>query len=291
MTSKKSKKAKGAPARKSKGGNKGGKKPAKKPALKPAGLAPRALTITGGELEWVVNHLRSNLSDMLRVPMVSAFLAVNRLGRTGHDKIATFDGQDGAVIDHAAKYNREELIRNSALLRPYILINALMGIYYVFNKAHGLKVLSIGPRSESELFMLYGAGFHPDNVSALDLISYSELVDLGDMHDMPYPDNSFDIIILGWVLGYSRDPQKVADEVVRVARPGAFVAIGCERSPPASRHAPSQSGIVLDGTYFEKTQEYVDLFKGHVFDVPVRHEVHRKMQNETCHVIAIIELK
>jgi len=29
----------------------------------------------------------------------------------------------------------------------------------------------------------------------------------------------------------------------------------------------------------------------HVFDVPVRHEVHRKMQNETCHVIAIIELK
>ncbi|MBI2584805.1 MAG: class I SAM-dependent methyltransferase [Rhodospirillales bacterium] len=161
----------------------------------------------------------------------------------------------------------------------------------MFRNAHDLKVLSIGPRSETELFMLYAAEFHPDNVRGLDIVSYSELVDLGDMHHMPYPDNSFDVIILGWVLGYSHAPQKVANEVMRVAKPGAYVAIGCERAPPKERQKPSKSGIVLEGTYFESTQQYVDLFKDRVYDVPVRHEVHRKMQDQTCHVMAVIELK
>lgn len=270
---------------------KAGRHAAKRAAKKPANLAPRALTINSDQLNWIFNHFRTNPRDMLRAPMVSAFLAVNRLRRVGHDNIQVLEDFDKAVIDNAAVYNREELIRNSALFRPALLIQALASINYVFRNAHELKVLSIGPRSETELFLLYGAEFHPDNVRGLDLISYSELVDLGDMHDMPYPDNSFDVIILGWVLGYSHDPQKVANEVMRVAKPGAYVAIGCERAPPKERKKPRKSGIVLDGTYFENTQEYVDLFKDRVYDVPVRHEVHRKMQDQTCHVIAVIELK
>lgn len=270
---------------------KAGRRAAKKAAKKPANRLPRDLSLTGGEMEWIFNHFRTNPRELLLSPTVAAFMAVNRLGRVGHDSIRTFDDADKAVIDHTAEYNREELVKNSALLRPQILINALTSIYYVFHKSHELKVLSVGPRSETELFMLYAAGFQPDNVRALDLISYSELVDLGDMHNMPYSDDSFDVVILGWVLGYSHDPKKVAKEVIRVARPGAYVAIGCERAPPAVRFAPSQSGIVLDGTYFETTQEYVDLFEGHVYDVPVRHDVHRKMQDQTCHVIAIIELE
>jgi len=59
----------------------------------------------------------------------------------------------------------------------------------------GLDALSIGrvPRSR---FRNDGGGFHPDRIKAVDLFSYSPYVELGDMHRLPYPDNSFDVVFL-----------------------------------------------------------------------------------------------
>ena len=60
-------------------------------------------------------------------------------------------------------------------------------------------------------------------------MSYSDFIDVGDMHAMPYEDNSFDIVMLGWVLGYSSDPRTVASEAMRVCRPGGYIAVSCTR--------------------------------------------------------------
>jgi hypothetical protein len=57
------------------------------------------------------------------------------------------------------------------------------------------KVLVIGPRTESDILSLIGHGFSKENVRGLDLISYSPLVDLGDMHAMPYKDNEWDAVL------------------------------------------------------------------------------------------------
>jgi ubiquinone/menaquinone biosynthesis C-methylase UbiE len=54
-------------------------------------------------------------------------------------------------------------------------------------------------------------------MAAVDLISYSPWITPGDMHKLPFDDNTFDIIVLGWVLGYSSTPGQVANEVLRVA--------------------------------------------------------------------------
>ena len=78
---------------------------------------------------------------------------------------------------------------------------------------------------------MIAAGFLPENIRGLDLISYSDFVDLGDMHAMPYDDNSFDVIIIGWVLGYSNDVAKVAQEILRVTRPNGVIAIGNQLTP------------------------------------------------------------
>ncbi len=40
---------------------------------------------------------------------------------------------------------------------------------------------------------------HGLNIRGLDLFSCSPRIDVGDMHDMRYADNSFDVIFLGWV--------------------------------------------------------------------------------------------
>ncbi len=43
---------------------------------------------------------------------------------------------------------------------------------------------------------------------------------LGDMHDLPVPDESFDTVLLMHALTYTRRPQNVLDEAGRVLRPG-----------------------------------------------------------------------
>jgi ubiquinone/menaquinone biosynthesis C-methylase UbiE len=56
-------------------------------------------------------------------------------------------------------------------------------------------------------------------------MSYSHLVCLGDMHNLPYKDESFDVIFCSCTLFYSDRPQRAAAEFRRVARPGAIFAL------------------------------------------------------------------
>ena len=88
------------------------------------------------------------------------------------------------------------------------------------------KVLSVGPRAEGELLALAGYGFSWQNIHGLDLFSYSPRIDVGDMHEMPYEDDTFDAIFCGWTLGYSDDRPQALREMVRVTRPGGLIAIG-----------------------------------------------------------------
>lgn len=100
------------------------------------------------------------------------------------------------------------------------------------------KFLMIGPRTENEILLLKALGYN--DVIGLDLISYSPWVRLGDMHQMPFEGNSFDVIICGWTLGYSNTPHVVAAEMVRVAKPGAIIAIGMEHIPERAMEAGQQ---------------------------------------------------
>jgi len=77
---------------------------------------------------------------------------------------------------------------------------------------HERKILLIGPRSETELYSVKAAGFAMENVSALDLFSYSPLITPGDMHAMPFADNSFDIVFITCVMSYSKTVSKVVSE-------------------------------------------------------------------------------
>jgi len=88
------------------------------------------------------------------------------------------------------------------------------------------RILMIGPRTENEILFLQGLGY--PNVVGLDLISYSPYVRLGDMHNMPFEDDSFDAVICGWTLSYSKQPEKVAREIVRVLRCDGILSIGVE---------------------------------------------------------------
>jgi hypothetical protein len=90
--------------------------------------------------------------------------------------------------------------------------------------------LIVGPRNEHDLFLYLSLGGSWSNLRGVDLISYSPKIDLGDMHNLPYASASFDSVICGWTLSYSKYPSKAVDEFLRVLRPGGMVSIGVEYS-------------------------------------------------------------
>lgn len=108
-----------------------------------------------------------------------------------------------------------------------LLIRPLSVIEFINENS---EALVIGPRNEHDLFCLVGHGFDKKKVRGLDLISYSNWIDLGDMHATPYPDNRFDVVIVGWTLSYSRDPEKFAAEMMRIIKDNGVIAIGVEYS-------------------------------------------------------------
>lgn len=110
--------------------------------------------------------------------------------------------------------------------RSHTLIRPIVSVGYVQRNIRSLKVLTIGPRVEGEIYNLIGYGFRSRNVVGLDLFSYSPYIRVGNMHHMEFADGEFDIVISGWVLGYSDDKLQCAREMLRVTKPGGMIAIG-----------------------------------------------------------------
>ncbi|MCI5065997.1 class I SAM-dependent methyltransferase [bacterium] len=84
--------------------------------------------------------------------------------------------------------------------------------------------MTIGPRWASEItYFRETIGLR--GTIGLDLFSNdSELVEVGDMHDMPFEDNTFGLVYQRNTFNKSYDLRKAIDECVRVLRPGGIFA-------------------------------------------------------------------
>jgi len=161
-------------------------------------------------------RLRNFLCQFLRVEAVRGAVAAVRylfyvvLLR----RMRTLKFSAGDVATNTVFHNMKNVstFRELASPRSNLLLLSLSSI----RVSKSAPVLSIGPRTEGELLNLISLGLH--HVRGLDLISYSPWIDLGDMHAMPYTDNQFGIVIMGWVIAYSNDRRKAAEEAIRVVR-------------------------------------------------------------------------
>jgi SAM-dependent methyltransferase len=93
-------------------------------------------------------------------------------------------------------------------------------------KATEGRVLVIGPRNEGELLLMRAYGFPAKRMTAIDLISLSPNIELADMHDLPFADNSFDLCYACFIFSYTDRPEDVIREVHRVLRPGGTFVTG-----------------------------------------------------------------
>lgn len=221
----------------------------------------RTFNIAPQDLEAIKNYLGGNLKEALHSPATRQFIAKTRWLRNGKP-LSIYagelsDGVTGGAIDH----NRKELDENGfgSSTRTARLLYPLAALSPVFDRAPRLKVLSIGPRTEMELLHLVALGFSSENIFALDLISSSPFIDLGDMHKLPYADDFFDVVISSWVINYSRTPDVALKEMTRVAKQGALIAVGSSHAHQADHThlAAENTPTLIDGVSFGNSSDLI----------------------------------
>lgn len=170
-------------------------------------------------------------NDALRLPRVRDLLTVDRFRNLFGAKMQTRDSDavSAVTVEHNSDIDRMFFSELSA--RPDLISNVLASLNHVRQNSGRMKVLSVGSRTEAEVFSLVNAGFNIRNVTAVDLISYTPAITIGDINALDFPDDSFDVVICGWVLEFCTDIPRAAAELKRVARPGAYMAVGGMHHP------------------------------------------------------------
>jgi SAM-dependent methyltransferase len=103
------------------------------------------------------------------------------------------------------------------------------------------SVLCVGCRNALELDRFRARGF--DDVVGIDVFSQRADIKVMDMHEMTFPDDSFDVVYASHALEHSYDVERVAREIVRVARDGAVVGV----EVPVRAQASDADRVVFSG--------------------------------------------
>ena len=167
----------------------------------------------------------------------------------------TLDSNKRAVCD--SEINLPVHPRNNKFLKIGLSIgggksNWLLEVVkskYKIEDFKNLKVLSIGPRSEGEIFNLFANGFEFKNIVGIDLFSYSPLIKLSDMHDMKIDNNQFDLVLMGWCLAYSNNKRKAIEEAKRVMKNNGMLIIGYSLTQKTDEDFLSERGYLVGSPY------------------------------------------
>lgn len=188
-----------------------------------------------------VEKLKSYFSDnnflhneLFRIPAVRDDLTLDRYKNVFNSKISQSNSDFSAkvTIDHNTDFDRMFFAELSK--RPDLISNVLSSLNSVRQNSSRMKVLSIGARTEAEVFSLINAGFNINNIECVDLFSYTPLIKIGDVNQLNYADSSFDIVVCGWVLEFCNDIHRACREIKRVAKKGGYICIGGMHHPISS---------------------------------------------------------
>jgi len=175
-----------------------------------------------------------------------------------------------------------------AVERSLRLIRPLVALEWVRNHFDDRTILTIGPRTEGEILSLIAHGFRRKNITAIDLISYSPMIQIGDMHDLPFPDGSFDVALVGWVLAYSEDKERAAAEILRVVRSGGLVAVGVEWSKLTPEQYRQDIGYIIGSKErLSNLQAVLDLFRGSVETIYFSQDDQARSSDEIGDILVI----
>lgn len=148
-------------------------------------------------------------------------------------RTTTMAGMSGAVGDQTLTHNMAALAGRAGFGMANRMALLLYPIAAALRLRNDPQVLIVGPRTEDDIFWARSLGLR--NARGLDLFSYSKLIDIGDMHSTSFVSGQFDAVILGWVISYSNDPERMVRECKRIVKPGGYIGFGIESNPDVRR--------------------------------------------------------
>ncbi|MEM9773550.1 MAG: class I SAM-dependent methyltransferase [Chloroflexota bacterium] len=113
------------------------------------------------------------------------------------------------------------LVKKHTPIRPHLAIN-IDRIAETVDLPQS-DVLCIGCRNLNEIKYFDQKGAR--STVGIDIFSESDRVIVMDMHKMMFDNSSFNVVYSAHSLEHAYDPQVVANEVMRIAKPGALIAI------------------------------------------------------------------
>ena len=228
-------------------------------------MLTKKLIFDADDLAYIDKLFKRNPLGFFKIPEFRAYFAKKRWGSstpTVNEYAAVQTGSQ--VTEGTISHNRWEFESSTfgSVTRTQRLYGALSAVSPVYEEAHALKLLSIGPRTEMEVFHAMSIGFSPTNIAAIDLLSYSEYITLGDMHAISHSDASFDVVVLSWVLNYSSDPRTVLRECFRVLRSNGILAIGLTHNHKNPSHlvVKKSDPTFIDGSSFRCVDDLISIF-------------------------------
>jgi hypothetical protein len=249
-------------------------------------LEEDARLISDAMLIELLAFLGQDRDRLLEVGAARSFVAQWRYRELTREKDTERLDADLAIPETVA-YNESALRQHVGLDRSAHMIRPLMSIGRIAENMSNLRVLSIGPRTEAELLVLVAAGFSLQNISAIDLFTYSPLIQLGDMHDIDFPDNTFDVIVFGDVLGYSKAPTTAVSEILRVAKSHAIITTAHGIADPET----GESGFELKpGLIVKTTDDVMTLFQPHIGTIYFRCEAENPREPIMRRVLTIFSV-
>lgn len=170
-------------------------------------------------------------NELFRIPAIRDALTLDRYQNLFASQIKkSCSGASSKVtIDHNTDHER--MFFSEMSRRPDLISNVLSSLNSVRQNASQMRVLSIGSRTEAELFSLVNSGFSIQHIECVDLFSYSPHIKVGDIHHLDYQDRFFDVVVCGWVLEFCNDIPLACKEIKRVAKKSGLICIGGMHHP------------------------------------------------------------
>ena len=173
-------------------------------------------------------------NELFRIPAIRDALTLDRYRHLFGSRIAASHGGASSQVTIEHNTDIERMFFAELSKRPDLISNVLSSLNSVRQNASRMRVLSIGSRTEAELFSLVNAGFALPHIECVDLFSYSPYIKIGDVHQLAYPDAAFDIVVCGWVLEFCSDVAKACAEIKRVTKKGGIICIGGMHHPSST---------------------------------------------------------
>lgn len=170
-------------------------------------------------------------NESFRIPYIRDELTKDRFKFLFKKKITFRKSKNTTKQSFENNADTKRMFYNQMSKRPDLISMPLSCMNSVIMNSYKMKVLSIGTRTEAEIFSLVNAGFNLKNIDSIDLISYSPLIKLGDICNIKKKSDSFDLVVCGWTLEFVTNINKAVNEIKRVTKPRGIIAIGGMHHP------------------------------------------------------------